>query len=66
MDAQMSRQDRESWIAALLRERRAYTIHGDKDGVKAVDAALKRLGYEAAPPEKRAETRPASPRTEKR
>lgn len=50
---------RRSIIAALLRERRAYEIHGDKGGVKAVDAELRRLGHEAAPPAKRAERRPA-------
>jgi hypothetical protein len=36
-------------IAALLREREGYVQFGKKDRVKAVDAELKRLGYEPEP-----------------
>lgn len=45
---------RQSTIAALLRERRGYQIHGDDANAAAVDAELKRLGAAAKPPAKRA------------
>ncbi len=63
----MSEEDRKSKIVALIRERRGYEVWGDKESMKQVDAELKRLGYEAAAPAKRAERRPAaSTRKEKR
>lgn len=54
-----SDEERKAMIAALLRERRGYEIHGDEGGMAAIDRDLKRLGHEAAAPPKRAERRPA-------
>lgn len=42
------------YIAALLRERNGYVIHGRDADVAAVDAELKRVGATAKPPAKRA------------
>lgn len=44
-------------IRALLAERRGYEVHNNTDGVKAVDAELKRLGAAAKPPAKRSSKR---------
>ena len=55
-----------AYIAGLLRERGAYEAAGDDDHVKQVDAELRRVGYKAAAPAKRAESRPARGDREKR
>lgn len=49
-----SKEQKAEHIRALLAERKGYEIHGNKDGLAAVDAELKRLGHEAKPPAKRA------------
>lgn len=61
----VSNEERKAHIAALLRERRGYEIWSNQGGMDAVDAELRRIGYEASPPRKRAERRPA-PNVEKR
>lgn len=58
--------ERRELIAALIRERRGFEIHGDAAGMAEIDKQLKRLGHEAVVPSKRAEYRPASRATEKR
>jgi uncharacterized protein (UPF0335 family) len=47
----------QQYIQALLRERAGYQKHGLLDRVKEVDAELKRVGYRAKAPAKRAERR---------
>lgn len=46
-----------AYIAALLRERVGLVINEDEDAIAAVDAELKRVGYKASAPAKRAEKR---------
>ena len=48
------------YIRGLLDERRGYVARGDDARVAGVDAELKRVGYEAKAPAKRAEKRPAT------
>lgn len=48
-----------AYITALLEERRGYERRGNADGVKDVDEELRRIGYQAATPAKRAESRPS-------
>ena len=57
--ADISKEDRKSYIAALLRERAGYVTRGESERAQLVDAELRRLGYEAKAPAKRAERRPA-------
>lgn len=64
--AEMSREDRAALIAALLRERRSCEVRGLAERVKLIDKELARYGHEAAPPERRAERRPAPPASQKR
>ena len=47
-------------IKALLREKWEHEQVGNKEGVEACERSLAAFGYKAAPPEKRAERRPAS------
>lgn len=54
----MTDQERKAHIAALVREREGYERAGKSDRVKAVDAELRRLGHEGAPPAQRATRRP--------
>lgn len=56
----MTDQKRQAHIAALIREREGYERSGKAERVKAVDAELRRLGHEAAPPVARAARRPHS------
>jgi hypothetical protein len=57
--------DKETIIAALLRELAGFKAAGDEVNVKGVEAELKFYGYKAAAPAERAETRPVKA-TEKR
>jgi hypothetical protein len=54
-----------AYITALLDERRGYERRSNNDGLKAVDAELKRIGHEAQTPAKRADTRPKTTRAKK-
>jgi len=47
-------------IDSLLRELAKYEAQGNEDNVRGVKNELARLGYKAAAPAKRAETRPAT------
>ena len=53
----MNEQARKDNIVALIEERRGWQIKGRADRVADVDAELRRLGHEAAPPVRRAERR---------
>lgn len=50
----MNKEQTQEYIAALIRERAGYEQYGLKDRVADVDAELKRVGYEAKAPAKRA------------
>lgn len=51
-------EERKDYIAALLREKEGYERQeGKEEQIQAVDAELKRVGYEAKAPSKRAATR---------
>lgn len=52
-------EQRAAEVAALIRERAGYEIHGPKDRVAEVDAQLARLGAQGSAPAKRAQTRKA-------
>lgn len=52
-----TKEQRADYVRGLLEERLAHA--GDKDRVAAIDAELRRMGHEAAPPAKRASTRVA-------
>lgn len=54
----MTDQKHKAHIKALLRERAGYERAGKTERVKAVDAELRRLGHNAAPPAERATKRP--------
>ena len=56
----MTEQDRQHNIRALLREREGCIQRGLDSRVEAIDAELRRLGYEAERPVIRAERRPLS------
>jgi len=58
----MTEEERKSYIAALLEERRGYEMNGDADAVAGVDTELKRVGHKAKAPAKRATKRPAPKR----
>ena len=62
----MSNEERKAYIAALLRERKSCEVRGLKDRLPLIDKELRRLGHEAAPPEKRAERRPSVSRGTRR
>lgn len=62
----MTDEQRKAQIAALLRERRGYAIHGKDDRVAAVDAALRQLGASGTAPVERAAKRPAAKKGAKR
>ena len=55
-------ESKDPMIAALLREREGYVRFDKKDRIKAVDAELKRLGYEEP---KKAEPKQRATRAEK-
>lgn len=44
-----------AYISALLREREHYRRYDNKDRLEEVEAELKKVGYQAKPPAKRAE-----------
>lgn len=52
----MNKQQKQEYIAALLSERAGYVRYGNEAGVQDIDAELARLGHDAKPPAKRAET----------
>lgn len=54
----MTDQERKAYAAALLREREGYVRAGDDERVDGVDAELRRIGAEGAPPAARATKRP--------
>lgn len=56
----MTDEKKQQIIKALLREREGYEVRGDAQGIADVNAELRRLGAEGAPPVKRAAKR--SPR----
>jgi hypothetical protein len=58
----MSQADDKKRIAALLVERVGYVPFGKKDRVKAVDAELKRLGYEPEPEKAKPEPEKQEPK----
>lgn len=51
----MNKQQKETYIAALLNERKGYVTYGNEAGIADIDAELARLGHEAKPPAQRAE-----------
>ncbi len=53
----MTDEKRQDLIAAYIEERRGYEIHGNTEGVKAVNAELARLGAEGKPKAKRSQKR---------
>lgn len=56
----MTDEKKQQIIKALLREREGYEVRGDAQGISDVNAELRRLGADGAPPVKRATKR--SPR----
>jgi hypothetical protein len=62
----ISREDRASMIAALLRERRSCEVRGLDARVKLINAELRRYGHEAEKPAERAEKRPDARSASKR
>jgi hypothetical protein len=62
----VSREERASYIAALLRERASCEQRGLDGRVKLIDEQLASYGHEAAAPAKRAEKRPAARESAKR
>lgn len=54
----MTDEERALQIRALIREREGYEARGLGDRAELVNAELRRLGSQAAPPQKRAEKRP--------
>lgn len=55
----MTNEQREAYIKGLLVEKANYERTGDTDNVAHVAAELKRVGHEATPPARRAQTRKA-------
>ena len=53
----MTDEQRAAYIRALLKERAGLVAYGKADRVEGIDAELRRLGVEAAPPAKRAAKR---------
>lgn len=62
----MTDQERKAYAAALLREREGYVRAGDDERVDGVDAELRRIGADGAPPYQRAAKRPAKGASEAR
>jgi len=56
----MTNEQRATYIAALLEERRAAEVNGKPDRVAAINAELVNVGHEGATPAKRAAKRPAA------
>lgn len=56
----MNEAEKAEKIAALLDEKRGYEMRGLTDRVAAVDAELRAIGAEGAPPAKRAAKRPST------
>lgn len=56
----MTNEQRANYIAGLIHERNVYEKRGDQDGVEQVNAQLRKIGHDAAAPQKRAERRPAA------
>lgn len=56
----MNENDKAAMIEALLAEKRGYEMRGLDDRAADVDAALRSLGAEGAPPAKRAAKRPST------
>lgn len=56
----MTNEQRAAHIKALLHERSIYEKRGNTTGVTEVDEELRKIGHEAAAPQKRAERRPAA------
>jgi uncharacterized small protein (DUF1192 family) len=54
-----TKEQKQSYIAGLVEERRGYVVRGLDDKVAAVDAELRRLGAKAETPAKRATKRKA-------
>lgn len=57
---------KQTYIAALLQERKHYEIHGPAERVDEVNTQLTALGHEAKPRAKRAEKRHTSKQAETR
>lgn len=60
----MTNEQKQSYIAALLREREGYVRYGRDDDLKAVDAELERVGHKAQTPAKRSLKAQPKARTE--
>lgn len=56
----MNENEKQAKIEALIEERRGYAARGLDDRAAAVDAELRALGAEGAPPAKRAAKRPST------
>jgi hypothetical protein len=52
-----TKEQRDDYMRGLLRERQAAEARGDAENLADIDAELTRMGYRAAAPAKRAETR---------
>lgn len=61
----MTDQQKADYIKALIKERGSCEKRGLTDRVMDIDAELKKVGYEAKTPAKRAESRPRVTRTKK-
>lgn len=59
-------ENRQAYIAALLRERESCERRALDARVREIDAELKRCGHEAKAPAQRAERRPATHKSVKR
>ena len=59
----MEKNEQAERITALIRERVGYEQRGLTDRVDAVDAELRALGADGAPPAKRAAKRPSTRKT---
>jgi hypothetical protein len=64
----MTNEQRQTYITALLEERRAAEVNGKPERVAAISAELARVGHDGTTPAKRATKRPAvtARKTEKR
>lgn len=66
MSSHPSAEQKQGFIAALLREREHYEVYGPEERVEEVNAALAALGHGAKPKSKRAEKHPAKAERETR
>lgn len=56
----MTNEQRQTYITALLDERRAAEVNGKDDRVAAINAELAAVGHEGTTPAKRATKRPTT------